>query len=292
MSQELLAKLKWLEGYEPVFNYLEKLDNSIMTRYQTLERNVRSKSNSFYDSYLDLLESTIKRILEEESIPFDDTRTCGYLLKEETTKVFFKEKIMIDDYSYGKLLDYTLKINRHKHKNEKYVTIEAVINYLRIYYNLTSQYFKFKEFHCIESFDADFFNNIFGITIRENNELKIELNRMREELQKSIEEKNVSIQDIEIFRTILNAKENETLAMDEQNQELRNQLNKLKDIKLNSIEEKMNKTINLLLDLQSYIAESRAVSLGVGLTITDKTDLDRRIEKARMMLEEEHRGRK
>ena len=35
---------------------------------QILSRNIKSKSNSFYDSYLDLLEATIKYFLDENNI--------------------------------------------------------------------------------------------------------------------------------------------------------------------------------------------------------------------------------
>lgn len=38
-------------------------NESLITRFNTLERNIKSKSNSFYDSYLDLLEATINTFL-------------------------------------------------------------------------------------------------------------------------------------------------------------------------------------------------------------------------------------
>ena len=34
-------------------------NESLTMRFNTLERNIKSKTNSFYDSYLDLLEATI-----------------------------------------------------------------------------------------------------------------------------------------------------------------------------------------------------------------------------------------
>ena len=63
-------------------------NESLTTRFNTLERNIKSKSNSFYDSYLDLLEATIKYFLDENNIIYDDSRTCGYLVKEESIKNF------------------------------------------------------------------------------------------------------------------------------------------------------------------------------------------------------------
>ena len=57
-------------------------NESLTMRFNTLERNIKSKSNSFYDSYLDLLETTIKYNLDENNIDYDDSRTCDYLVKE------------------------------------------------------------------------------------------------------------------------------------------------------------------------------------------------------------------
>ena len=65
-------------------------NESLTTRFETLERNITAKSNSFYDSYLDLLEATIKYFLDENEIPYDDSRTCGYIVREETIKAFLK----------------------------------------------------------------------------------------------------------------------------------------------------------------------------------------------------------
>ena len=61
-------------------------NESLTTRFNTLERNIKSKSNSFYDSYLDLLEATIKYFLDENNITYDDSRTCGYLVRKSQLK--------------------------------------------------------------------------------------------------------------------------------------------------------------------------------------------------------------
>ena len=85
-----------------MINDLSYFDDSIVGRYRTVERNIKSKSNSFYDSFLDLLENTIKRILILENVQFDEKFTCGTLLREESIEKFFKEKIGVDDYTYSK----------------------------------------------------------------------------------------------------------------------------------------------------------------------------------------------
>ena len=101
-----------------MINDLTYFDNSIVGRYRTVERNIKSKSNSFYDSYLDLLENTIKRILILEEVAYDEKFTCGTLLRDESIINFFKNDIGVDDYTYTKCKDYIAKVNRHKHFNE------------------------------------------------------------------------------------------------------------------------------------------------------------------------------
>lgn len=100
-------------------NKLKLFSESLTTRFETLERNIKSKSNSFYDSYLDLLGTTIKFFLDENGITYDYSRTCGYLVREEMVKSFLKDILKFDDYTYNKLPDYIKKCNDHKHKKEK-----------------------------------------------------------------------------------------------------------------------------------------------------------------------------
>lgn len=115
---------------------MQLFNDSLTTRLDTLERNIKSKSNSFYDSYLDLLEATIKYILDENNIAYDDSRTCGYLVKEESIKNFLLVALKLDDYTYNKLPDYIKKCNDHKHKKEKTLGVESIINYLKVYFSL------------------------------------------------------------------------------------------------------------------------------------------------------------
>ena len=68
---------------------MKLFNDSLTSRLNTVERNIKSKSNSFYDSYLDLLEATIKYILDENSIAYDDSRTCGFIVREDSIRAFF-----------------------------------------------------------------------------------------------------------------------------------------------------------------------------------------------------------
>ena len=263
-----------------------KLFNDALTmRYNTLERNIKSKSNSFYDSYLDLLEATIKYFLDENNIEYDDSRTCGYIVREEYIKNFFMGTLKLDDYTYNKLPDYIKKCNDHKHKKEKTLMIEGVINYLKIYFDLINYYIDFIKGIRV-GFDANYYVSIFGETERLNREYKEEMLRLQDELKESYETNKLSEQNIEQYKTLVSVKEIELLNLDEQNKKLQEQISVLKDIKISSMEEKLNKTIDLLNELGTSVIENRAVSYAVGDTICGKERFAKYVEQAKDSLPE------
>lgn len=250
-----------------MINDLTYFDNSIVGRYRTVERNIKAKSNSFYDSFLDLLENTIKRILNLDEVEYDEKFTCGILLREEKIITFFKNEVGVDDYTYTKCKDYIAKVNRHKHFNEHMINIDTVVTYMKVYHNLVSDYLHFKNKGCSE-FNADYFNSIYGITEKENKELKNEVSRLKNDLESLCLENKLSAEDNAIYKALVSAQEMENLSLEEQNTELRNQLSKLKDIKINTIEVKLNKALDLLYNLTDSVVESRAIGIAVGKSIT------------------------
>lgn len=269
---------------------MKLFNDSLTMRFNTLERNIKSKSNSFYDSYLDLLEATIKYILDENNIAYDDSRTCGYLVKEESIKNFLMNVLKLDDYTYNKLPDYIKKCNDHKHKKEKTLGIDSVINYLKVYYDLINYYIVFIKGIKIE-YDAEYFTSIFGETERLNNEYKEEVLRLKDELKESYETNKLSEQDIEQYKSLLSIKDIELLNLDEQNKLLQNQINVLKDIKINSMEEKLNKTIDMLNNMQDYLIENRIIARRTSKLIDGRDITDEELVAERIKLEAIKRGK-
>ena len=259
-------------------------NESLTTRFTTLERNIKSKSNSFYDSYLDLLEATIKYFLDESSITYDDSRTCGYLVKEESIKNFLVNVLKLDDYTYNKLPDYIKKCNDHKHKKEKTLEIDSVINYLKVYYDLINYYIVFIKGIKIE-YDAEYFTSIFGETERRNNEYREEVLRLKDELKESYDNNKLSEKDLEEYKSLLSIKDIELLNLDEQNQKLQAQISILKDIKLNSMEEKLNKTIDMLNNMQDYLVENRIIARRTSKLIDGRDITDEELAAERLKLE-------
>ncbi len=242
-------------------------NDSLTMRLNTLERNIKSKSNSFYDSFLDLLEATIKYFLDENNISYDDSRTCGYLVKEESVKNFLLVILKLDDYTYNKLPDYIKKCNDHKHKKEKNLGIESIINYLKVYFDFINYYNDYINSARVE-FNANYFSSIYGETERLNNEYKEEVQRLKDELKDSYETNKLSKQDIEQYKSLLSLKDIELLNLDEQNRLLQAQISVLKDIKISSMEEKLNKALEMLVNLNDAIQENRVATDAVYRSIT------------------------
>lgn len=260
-------------------------NDSLTTRFNTLERNIKSKSNSFYDAYLDLLEATIKYFLDENNIAYDDSRTCGYLVKEGSIKNFLLVKLKLDEYTYYKLPDYIKKCNDHKHKKEKNLGIDSIINYLKVYFDLINYYFDYIKGERVE-FDANYFLSIYGETERQNNELKEEVQRLRDELRESYETNQLSKQDIEQYKSLLSIKEIEFLNLDEQNRILQTQISALKDIKINSMEEKLDRALEMLINLNGEIQENRVATDVVYRSITGE-DIQTAMKKLRIIDKDE-----
>ena len=260
------------------------INDALTMRYETVERNIKSKSNSFYDSYLDLLEATIKCILQDNDVEYEGTRTCGYILKTEPVTSFFKDALRIGEHTLSKLPDYIKKCNDHKHKKEKILGIDAVINFMNVYFSLVNAYLIFIGQQAID-FENEYFVAIFGETERLNAKYREEVESLKSELKDSYEAKKLSDDDLERYKRIVSNKNLEIMNLDDQNKELMNEINELKDIKLNSMENKLNKTIDMLNDMREYLIESRAATSFVVKLINGGTLSEDDIKKERERME-------
>ena len=90
------------------------------------------------------------------------------------------------------------------------------------------------------------------------------MQQLKEELATSVAEGKLKDSDIATYQGLLSRSELDKLSLEEQNAELHKQISKLKDIKLSSMEDKLNRTIELLLELKPAIVENRALVRGVG----------------------------
>ena len=263
-----------------MFSFLKDLDYRLFERYRTLERNIKSASNSFYDSYLDLQEQFLRIVLENEGVETNSGNSSGSLLKNPACQNLLLSVIGIDQRTYDKMGDYTLKVNAHKHKKEKRITLDTILNYLGVIYDAMIAYAKFKGVEC-SPLEISAYAEMFGVFERENATLRTECDKLREELSTSVEEGKLKDSDIETFRSLASRAELNKLSLEEQNAELQKQISILKDIKLASMEDKLNKTIEMLLSLQESVVENRAISYAVGDTICGSERFKEYVEKAK-----------
>ena len=199
-----------------MFIFLENIDHNLYERYLTLERNIKACSNSFYDSYLDLQEHFVKFVLAEQAFDIKVQETCGAILRKAEVKAYFMETLQIDEYTYNKMQDYTLKVNAHKHKGEKNVQIETVVNYLRVFYNAASAYASSKAIE-VDSFDANYYISIFGIFEKENDALKNEVQKLIDDLNSAVNDGKLKDSDITKYKELLTQSSLDKLSLTEQN---------------------------------------------------------------------------
>lgn len=265
-----------------MFKHLKEIDYKLYERYSTLEKNIKAGSNSFYDAYLDLQEQFVKDVAVFCDFDIKARETCGELLRRDDVKKFFKDVLRVDDFTYTKMQDYTLKVNIHKHKGEKNIQIDTIVSYMRIIYDATVSFAVYKQIS-VKEFDANYFISIFCSFERENSVLKTEMMKLKEELLVSVESGRLKDSDIAEYKSLLSQSEIDKLSLEEQNQELHRQISKLKDIKLSSMEEKLNKTIDLLHELSDSVVENRAVAYAAGDAICGKERFQKYVDGAKKL---------
>ena len=259
-----------------MFEFLSSLGEAITARYQTVIRDIKSKTNSFYDAYLDLQEASIKAILDENGIDYEESRTCGYLLRGEEVTKLFRDKLGVPTDTYEQIRSHTSKINHHKHRKEKCIGVDSVVAFMESYH-------RFMRICCSsdEEFDPAYFEGIFGEFERTNAALNREKDSLVSELEELVKEKRLSDEQLRAFQEALaNSKISEE-GLAEQNDALLREISALKSLKLAILDQKLNRTIDMLNDLQEYVTESRAVSLAVGYTIVGKEHIGSYIDLAR-----------
>lgn len=239
-----------------MFEFLSSISARLYDRYATVERNIKSASNSFYDSYLDLQEQFVKTVAMDFGVDVSMKETCGALLKRDDIEELFLNVLHTDAYAFNKMRDYTKKVNEHKHGGEKNVQVETVVNYMLVFHSATSSFAVHKGI-AYEPFDGNYFIDVFGKYEKENVDLRGQLSALKDELRDSIDKHKLKDSDIDAYRGLLSQAEIDKLSLEEQNGELQRQISKLKDIKLSSMEEKLNQTIELLVELKPAIEENR-----------------------------------
>ena len=149
---------------ESLFNLFS---TNLKSRYLTLLKNLKYKSNSFYDAYNSLMEELLKEIAMKELRLERIRGSIHDILNREEVKNYFLNTLNVTNTSYKKLLDYASKINQHKHKIEHELTLENALSYIKIMYDFLYAYTSFKGL-TIPNYDEDYLRGLFGICIKDN----------------------------------------------------------------------------------------------------------------------------
>lgn len=259
-----------------MFDFLSGLGYEIQARYNTVIRDIKSKSNSFYDAYLDLQEAAIKTIIDAHGIEYDESRTCGYLLRGEDVMNLFLNALRVPKDAYDQIRDRTSKVNHHKHHKEKHIVPDSVVVFMETFH-------RFVKACCgsSEEFDGEYFRGIFGEYERINLALRQEKDTIIGELEDLVKEKRMTEEQLRAYKEALATSQMAEEGLAEQNDALLREISALKSLKLSILDQKLNRTIDMLNDLQEYVAESRAVSLAVGYTVVGKDRIGTYIDLAR-----------
>lgn len=254
-----------------MFEFLSGLGYEIQARYNTVLRDIKSKSSSFYDAYLDLQEASIKSIIDAHGIEYDESRTCGYLLRDERIRGLFVNTLGVPKDSYDKIQDRTAKVNRHKHHKEKHIVADSVVLFMEDFH-------RFMKACCgsNEEFNGEYFRGIFGEYERANAALTQEKEAIISELEDLVREKRMTEEQLKTYQDALALSKVSEEGLAEENDALLREISALKSLKLSILDQKLSKTIDMLNDLQHYVLESRAIGIAVGKTIIgqDITETD------------------
>lgn len=251
---------------------IKNFNKAVNLRFQTLIKNIKNASNSFYDSYLDLLEETIKYILDTNGISYDSTKTCGGIIKEQTVSSFLLEQLNLDEFTFSKLPDYIKKCNDHKHKKEKLLSIESIINYLRVYYCLINYYYKFINIDEV-IYDEKYFISIFKETERLNQKYKNEVIQLKNELEEAYNKKILTEEAYLQCKELLSISELEKFDLEEQNKFLESQITIL-----NSLRE----SINISVKLEKIEKQNQEILEKMKNENNDKISVDYNLDKLNM----------
>lgn len=175
-----------MPSFFEMFSFLRQLSPSLYERYETMERNVRSSSNSFFDSYLGLAEEILRIVMAEVGEAESSHATAGAILRMPSVR----EHLLsagLDEKTLGKLGDYILKINAHKHNKEKTVTSEIVISYLSVLHRVAGA-FAIARGIPVPPFVEEYYRAVFGTLHTESAAVREELSERIYDLTSRVDE--------------------------------------------------------------------------------------------------------
>jgi hypothetical protein len=225
---------------------LEKIDNKLVDRFHTIHKNIESKSNSFYESLLALLEGFAKHIVKKENIIVDsDYDTFIGILRVEKFKDFLAA-IKLPNSIVEDLFRISKSINLHKHDEQAEIEIDIVLEYLKTSFVFFKFYHDFKFGPSDYVFDPRSIHLLYGKTERELKILQKDKMKLEESLLQENSKSALLESDLKRVLEIQANKDEKLTSLESQKEQFLNQINELKDIKLTSMEDKVGRILTAL----------------------------------------------
>lgn len=229
-----------------MYKTFKSISDALGERYLNVENNIKSKSDSFSSSLLELLEALLKEIYKAEGIAIDsDYDTAKGILRVTEFKDFCRRIGLTDDF-YESMYDLATAGNKNKHSEIVHISLESVISGLKCPFTLASKYLYYKGKPIVEKFDSEKISDLYGQT---NRELAIK-EKEKAELIESLKifEQNNSLLESQIktLNEIKQKNDSSYRTLEEKNEALSKEINELKNIKLSTLEQKMVMIIDLL----------------------------------------------
>ena len=169
-----------------MFSFLRAISPALTVRYETLERNLRAGSSSFFDAYLDLLEELLRTEAAAALPEIPSRASAGDLLHDAGFREYLCS-VGVDEALCNKLADYVLKINAHKHKREKPLVPEVAVSYLSVLHRIGAA-LAARRGVIAPVFVGEYFLSIFGSYEREQRALSEDLSDRVDDLADRMDE--------------------------------------------------------------------------------------------------------
>jgi hypothetical protein len=247
------------------FQGLKQFEPRLFERYQTLERDVKSGSNSFFDALGDLIDNYLKVVAVRVNIELDPIFSSGKILKEEAFHEFLFVQVGINEVDYKALRNLVRIINEHKHAAEKDVTVGKILLSLKNFfsvYSAISNHFDIQ----VEAFDEEYYRRLYRQNERESQKYLVQLKKLQKELA---DEKSLTTEQVTVIEKAKSLDGKREIISDDYISELQNVLSAVKDIRIEVLNEKLEQALSMLLELRSLVNETRAMSLNNGMLIAE-----------------------
>lgn len=137
------------------------LNKDLLKRYLTLIDTIQTASDTFYDAYNNFCEQLLKSICDKEKLTYS-RGSISYLIDNKAIKYYLINEMKLNDKLLDKLKDYALKINKHKHQNEKQLNIDLAISYMTCLYEIINDINKHYNFRLWNVKVTSYIMNIYG----------------------------------------------------------------------------------------------------------------------------------